>query len=642
MICNKCGNEVSEESKFCPVCGCAAETEENETNVQTSKEEASFADAMEEAGAQINTAAVPETEAEAAKETATESVPAAEEKAEENYKPVQPVKKSNKGLIIGASAAGAVAVAAAVGYFGFSNEIMHLFMGDAGFAGMIEEKSVEYICGNEVDTQKVDEAVAAYIEQMCYGEETPLANASEDTLDKVLSAYGDTSVTFRTEFDPGMLISLVDSEGMISNLLNIEAVLESVNGDDCDRFSYMLGDEGERIVGLDVFLKDNTVATLIPELTSEVFTVDINELTADDEEAETEEVKEKVEFSETEAKRIREKLVEIYRTELSESEIEYTKEGTDLVIADCPIDSERVIIRASDENINTMLKDMGDFLRNDEYIRNYYTEATGKEISEYEAIFDEAKYDFAGNVVIETYITDHAKVTGKKITLTETDSETEDEFSMIFETTDKNFDVVIGNAELTFKVTGRDNGDGSGNIEIAADGTDMSAPLVLAVDYSGVGTAEYRGETINVGKYSLYVSEKDEFFDYAMSSASQADEYSSDMSSDFGMGSGMDLSSVIGMLKDMKIEVSTECDGNSINSYLSLDIPMLFDIKFIADVKPLEAEKPVMPDCSNAIDLSDESALEGREDLMQEMMDKLKSLAEKSELIKTFIQLAEI
>ncbi len=658
MFCNKCGKELSERAKFCPQCGGAADEERIDNVKDEQQEEAkTFADAVQEVSDKSTDTAAPavtiaEMEAEqggvatAEKEEQPEEQPPekVEESVSEEVMPEfennVPEKKSKKGIIIGASAAVAVAGVAAVGYFGFSNEIMHLFMGDAGFAQMVDGKSVEYLCGGEkIETQQIDTVFADYVEQMFYGTEAAPVTDTNALTDQIFSLYGDSSIAVTAELDPGMLLSLFDSEGSFSDM-KFEALIEAVQGDDCDRISYILTENGERVLGADSYLQGDKIAMLMPELTAQSF---ISTIIPEETEEPEEEAKERVEFSDAEMKRIREGLVNIYKDTVAESEIEYTKSGTDLVLADCVVDSERVIICISSEGFSGMVQEMRDFLKNDEYLRNYYVQATGEDVSEYENKFaeDESEAATATQITIENYYTDHAEVTGKKIIVTETDEESGNTFEMSFETTLGNADLHIGDEEFRIDFTQRKTEKGCGIMEFIATDAENETPFVLEIDYSGVGVAEYCGQPVNTGKYTIKVSEKDKFIDSILESTS-ADDYDSDMMEETLPDSGMDLSSIAGMLKDIVIEVNTECDGNSIESSFTLEIPLFFDIIFTSEIAPLEAEKPVMPDCTDAIELDEDFDMAEYEDLQKEINENLLKLADKSKIIGMIIDKEEI
>ncbi len=652
MFCNNCGKELSERAKFCPQCGVAADREEvSETEEVQQEETKTFADIMQETASPAVTIAEMEAEQGGAATTEKEEQPVnqpeeqppeqVEAPASEGIIPEteenKPEKKSKKGIIIGAAAAVVVIGGAAAGYFCFSNEVMRFFMGDAGFAQVVEGKSLEYICGGELETDRIDAALADYVEQIFYGEEAASVTDTNSLTEQIFSVYGDSSIAMTAELDPGMLLSIIDTEGTFSNF-SIETLIEAVQGDDCDRISYILTENGERVLGADSYLQGDKIAVLMPELTSQSFIVS----TAQEETDETVKT-ERAEFDEAEMKRIREGLVNIYKNTVSEAEIEYTKSGTDLVLADCAVDSERVIICISAESFNGMVQEMSDFLKNDEYLSNYYVQATGEDISEYEKKFDENEYDSATQIIIENYYTDHAEVTGKKIILTDTDAESGKTFEMSFETTLGNCDLHMGDEEFYIDFTQRKTDEGCGKMEITFADAEKNIPFVLDVEYSGVGVAEYCGQSVNTGKYTIKVSEKDKFIDSILKGASSVDdEYDSDMMEETLPGTGMDLSSMASMLKNIVIEVNTECDGSSIASSFTLEIPMFFDIIFTSEITSLEAEKPVMPDCTDAIQLDDDFDMAEHEELQKEIYENLLKLADKSEIIGMIAEYAGI
>lgn len=638
MFCKKCGKELSEDAKYCPQCGSTVEEIKEEAPVISEEAPAATIAEMEEQAAQT-AVAVEEKQEETITEEAVEVKTEQPEMTENNVslgvyseasEAENPAKKSKKGIIIGAAAVAVVAGAAAVGYFCFSNEIMHLFMGDAGFAGMIEGNSINYISGGQFDEKQADALMADYAEQLFYGAQAEEPQLTKPMLDSVLDMSGDSSVAIKTELTPGMLLALADSDGVL-DIFNLEMGAEMVQGDDCNRISYWLDENGVRTIGADIFASENDMAMLLPELTSRTFIIQTAESETDGT------AKEKQEFSEAEMKRIREAVVDIYMNGIEKAGLEFTKGGSDLVVSDCAVDSERVIITFSAENLNTMLKEMGDFLKNDEYLRNYYVEATGNEISEYEKVFDETEYDTNTQLTIETYITDHAKVTGKKYIITSTDPETSETFDITFETALGNCDLYMGDDEFAISFTQRKTDETSGIMELTFDSKEENAPLVLEISYSDAGVAEYRGQPVNTGTYVLKLSEKDKLIDKILEEAGKSDDTDAMDESGFGF----DLSSVAGMLKDTQIETSVKCDGKSVSSSFAMDIPLLFKVSFSAEAKPLEnAEKPVMPDTADAVVLGEDTNIEDYPGLSEELQENLLILAENSEFIGKIMEIA--
>ncbi len=652
MFCKNCGNSLSEKAKFCSKCGNTVKREETEESKET------FADALDSVVEKENetpAVTISEMEAENSSQEITEIVEekqeeiVSEEKEPETQtalvttpestgiyeKEEAPVKKSKKGIIIGASAAVLVAGAAAVGYFCFSNEIMHLFMGDAGFGVMLEEKSITYLRGGNEEINDIDAVMAEYVGQALNGEEGEEADLTKSLLDQVLSVYGDSTVDINVGIDPGMILSLADSEDVLSKFkLNFSA--EAVQGEECDRVSYIYNEGGNRILGADLYLSEEDLLMLIPELTSETFIVETEDT--------SEEEKQKVEFSAQEMKRIRENVQKIYNKNLKNADFEYTKGGTDLVVAGCAIDSERVIIRLTEEDLDIMFGEMRDFLKNDEYLRNYYVEATGGDISEYEKMFEDSssedESESVSAITIETYFTDHAEVTGKKILITETEVDTGESFDMSFETTLGNCDFSIGDKDVTVALSQRKTDDTSGKMEITVRGEELGAALVLDVEYSDVGVAEYKGQPVNTGTYVLKLSDKDELIDYIIEDASSDEDYDDMMMTDASDAVG-DIASSVEMLRDIKIESSVTCDGTSVKSSLKIEFPLIMDLIFSAEVKPLETDKPVMPDSSNAIVVNEDFDMEDNEALQQEIYENLIALSEKSELLGMLIEYLE-
>ena len=658
MFCVKCGMRITEDSKFCSYCGAqvpvrdkapenpsvtaekpveeAVVTEERTVEVtETSAAEETPVETIETAIAdEEKTAEITGTVA--ASEEApvqTEEVPAGpvtgSELSDFSYAPVTPIKKkSRKGLAIGITA-GILAGGAALGYFCFSNEISRFIMGDVAFARSVEKGTMSYMNRSPVVQETLSEAVADAVESSLTENKT----VYNDDLDKILETYGDSEVTMSIDLDLDFFGAMaIGSE--LNRYLDSHSLVRVTQGEECNKISYVFIEKDEEIVGADVYTSDNSTVLTLPGLTEQVFVSD--NVSEDGKTAEP--------FDPKEAKRITDRLSEIYYRAYDMAEITFTK-GEFHIGEGEPVKCEEVCVYFNAELFSATVKEMADFLGNDEYFKTYCINSGKYTEAEYNEFFEKMK-NTSGDFTCINYIKQHKKLCGKmyiigvdteegRKTISGRFSKTENGADITFSVSDE-YTVVIAHSE------NEENDDGKITVKVLTDGNEN--PSVFEIEYSNIDEVDYHGVKVQTGKYTLrlvtdakdIINAVDEAGKNAEETANNAEE-----TADYGYNAAAN-GALTEFFEDSYISWGTECDGDSVNTFFTVRIDSLGKITLDTEVVPYEGEEPVMPDTSGAIDLSSDFDNPEYDELKKEIYENILALGERSELIKAIGEYMEL
>lgn len=625
MFCTKCGKSLADDAKFCSGCGAAVKSEPAPIPVVAESTPVAVEPipapvviepvpapvvaestpvAVEPAPASVATEPTPEPVVTEPVPTPAEPIPTPAPLPETFNEAVQtatPKKKKGKvGVIITCSALALVGAAAAVGYFCFSNQIMRLIKGDKGYAREISEKSyTEYIFdGAEIDFDKFDSSIALALENQKLEDSGNFSDTDDlkailktAPLKTILDMYGDSQLKLGANAELKALLSLSlgtnDSFSTILDLVNgSEYIVTAQNGENCEKYNYSFVFDGEEFISAEQYRSESLSAVTLPEITDEIFYISYE----NDEKFPTEEVK-----------RIRGEICTIIEKYYDEAEFIYT--DGEFNVAGNTINGTEIKIVFSQELCNIIYNEINDLLENDETLKGWFSEQDNENIENEESEKLEAELSFC------TYIAPHSEIIGKKIIVKDLSEENDsiaigyikndDETRFVLDSEDGGQLSVISVADT---VSDSFNTTDVINTEITYLEDKDSLPLVLDLRCENPQKIHYQGETINGGSYTLSLSDKDKLFSaYFIGSSAANDEVTDNMTEDFSS------TMMISALKGLKIKWSVTGDENKLNADFGIYSSSLLELSFTAELTPYSAaETAVMPDTTNAIDLSEE------------------------------------
>lgn len=508
----------------------------------------------------------------------------------------KPKKKSKKPVIISACVA-LLAGLLVLGFF-FMNEVLHFILGDVLFAKIVEGASITHVTnGEKTDDGEMDAFIA---KALTGGFKSGNYNTS---INEILSEYGGVEMRLGLDVEPGLLLGFLFSQEKLDMLFSGESVIRFTEDENCNLITYAFEEGGEEIFHIN-FYNDNEKSYIsAPDITDKGF------YTESDEDV----IKDVPEFSSEEVKRIRKELTEIYVSAYNRAKITYTKDEYQVNSIDL-VECEEVRVYFDEEVTSEIVEEMRDYLKNDAYVREYYVLSTGRDISEYEALFDDFKSEGHTFTVIN-YLGPRLKVLGKEY---ETGG-AEDVSSVAFSRHGRGVDFSLFNSGIfNFTVNTIRNDDNTSGLikitlELVEDG-ELLPPLVFDITYSELGTAEFNGKTINTGNYTLKISADDKYLGEKL-------------------GKILDLSA-------SSITLVTTCDESGLKGTLGINLHGVADITIDASLVPYEGEKAVMPDTEGAIYLDNELTGEELEVINNIIADAITKLSEKSEFFATIAQYA--
>ena len=450
MFCPNCGAALQEDARFCTACGSPVATavpaeetaiyenttppviteEATATTEAIQPEEAPAPEAIQPEEAPAPEAIQPEVNASSVNNDPMDFTPLVAAPIEAPKK-----KKSKKGLVIGISAAAAVLISgAAVGYFCFHDDITRLVMGEEKYSRMIEERSYsDYIGMKSMGDNKLDEFISGQIDTAAMS-----VNASDDVssfsdFSSIGIALSEKKEEFANSLNGNNTLSfdasgeihigdeiidfvnqLADEDIRINDYLDFFNSLKfsgSVTVGDVSEIVMNIAAESGSFLTYDIFAdKDGNVVGALPELSEKYYRPVIEE-----KDEEKEDKKELNPFGEAEAKRLREKLTEIYLKYFEKGEISVEKDY-ELSNGDIVIKGTAIISEFDSALINNFMTEVNDFLYNDEYVRGYCKDTLGKSEEEYKALFESE--EIKGSYTVINLVDKHNNVIGKKIEIT--------------------------------------------------------------------------------------------------------------------------------------------------------------------------------------------------------------------------------
>ena len=555
-------------------------------------------------------------------------------------------KKGKVGLIIGGTAIVLAGAAAAVGYFCFSNQIMRLIKGDAGYAKEIALKSYsDYILGGEeFDFGAVDDAIAARIEAVLLAEqarETGYQNReiisiinNTSSFDRILELYGDSEIKITADVEfYSFLKAILDGNDSVSEYLDamrgISLVSHVQSGENGNKYTYAARFKDSDIFCLEQYRSEELTTLTMPNFCDYTFYM------------ESENGENSITIPREEIERIRNEMYKIVDEAYSSAKFTYT--DGEFTVAGIQVKGTEVKTVFSNELCGDILKKWGEFLKNDEFLRNFYVSASSKSVSEYEKLFSSENIDPNMQITVCNYIAPHTEIIGKTIIVTDTSEDGESfaaglvnnkgefriiadipgggQFSVISATED---DVLIKDATGTIKT------------EISyVDGTD-GKPLVLDLICEDCDNITYCGKSVRTGKYTLSLSDKDEMLSSILTeSRYSGNDITGEMMSLSDSGSSAAI--IKEALKCAKISWSLDGDESRLNAEFSINVTSILSLRFNAELTPYTSGEAVeIPDISGekCIDLAEEMDEKTLNSIRLNISEKMLEALDKNDVLR--------
>ncbi|MCM1335453.1 MAG: zinc-ribbon domain-containing protein [Bacteroides sp.] len=526
-----------------------------------------------------------------------------------------PKKKKKKAApLIAGGVAVVVAGTAAVGWFGFRNQVLRLFLGDAGFAVRIEKKTGEFLSFGEGASSALTEAFAARIDEAIpllkeesadeiVFEEYEDAQIAETIaeLRAIVERFGGSEVAFGLSIEPDVLLnSLLGQSGEVTELLEtvgkFQGVLRAESDGNADRVEFSAEYEGDEIVGGAVTLDPNKLIMTVPALSGYTF---FTEYAAAGETA-------SVTVSAEELGRLGEAIAALYYKAYAEAALTY--EDGSFAVAGRTVEGTRIRAELSAEQMNALYQRITDMIQNDEYLREFYRTAVGEDGREYDELFTEPIV-FSAPFVAESYIAANETLLAKTYSFAIAEDEEDrdedgekDPVTFAYARPDENDSLRVGlpdGKRFGFdRLANAETEEDDGTIELLYTGsTEEDAPtLVLALDYVGSGTAEINGEPIALGTYTLHLSEKDTMLRSLLLGSSAAVKTADPSEYEEKEPSGT-LAILDTILERFTLTVSVkalDAAGGAIRTDLTLSLGDYLSVSAYLEQKPLEgAGEPI-------------------------------------------------
>lgn len=599
MICEKCGTDNFDNARFCRSCGQPVYRKPEGENAENTA---------------VNTAA-----------EIGGSVPAA-------AVPLPKKKKSKKALFIVLTAV-LLIIAALIAYFGFSNDIIRLYMGDAQFAQSIERRFFENYEDNEIGGLPSE-----WLQFSDVGASTSIPELT----DYVFDQYGNSRITGEAEFKGGVLFDWAFSqlktaapEQENDPFKDAEFAVELIEGDECNLVSFVLDEYEKRVASVDCYLTGERAVITVPELTDGVLYRDFGEL-----------LKSAGEFNPQEAQRVKDSLFNIYFSSYEKAELSFNK-GRYSVGGRKKASCLEVSAFFNEELTSELIKNMSDFVKNDQYLKQYAVSVLDVEEDEYERLVGSFFPDMGCGFTAVNYIKANRKLFGKKYILTHSDGVEETFVSIEATTEDYGTNVKLDSSEGAVRLArSKDSNDEHGTIDVdltlkTGEDDEEIPPLMFDIKYSGAGEAKYNGRTIKTGKYKFQLDKNDKFVDYMIFGSQKAAEDTSealdeetenenDMADILAGGAVKFLTNkVTDIFKKSYVQWEVDCKGGKVKMGAEFYVNKIGKYTVDAKITPVEGKKAVLPDTKNAVSLNDDSA-DSTDEIMEEIYTNVLKIGETS------------
>ncbi len=429
-------------------------------------------------------------------------------------------KKKKTGLIVGLSVAGAVAVGAAVGYFGFHDSITRLIMGDAGYAKYLGKQALGAIVKNIGTDDLADKAsqlisaagnAAADLRPLfspAVSGSEPSGAASPDIASLLTSALKNvpegkeltTAVSLNVQ--PGSMI-VNETVRSVADIINsISLNTSAAKNGEAAMVSAGASENGSRLGALELYSDGSNAVLALPGISGH--TVQFPSGGKADGAKDTA-------LDADEVKRIIGRISDIWFESFDSADITFTGKDTDtLTGGDIAVSAEgrSVTVTISEEQVNAMLTKMAEELKNDSCLIKYVNECFGMSEEDYRKLFPEEIK--AGCALSVRHIYDvHNNVLSSHISANASGVLTDLGIIGAGDNIGAGFRTESSGSSVSVRIAARSTGkaDGNANISIDINGTEFG----LAAEYSGVKTVKWLGKDTLVGKVTVKPADADAF-----------------------------------------------------------------------------------------------------------------------------------
>jgi len=451
---------------------------------------------------------------------------------------VKPVKKNKKvGKIILFSVIGLVVAAAVVVGLFFRGPVMNLFMGDQGYARMIEQGRINTVMNDEsvktftANSGKIANTAfsSAYT---AYKNNQSTDGYYEDSVDSLSSIafsgqdivkmfsenyalfmemYGVNGAEMTIDADVQLteagksMMGLGDAADEVLSYINDTEIKMAVGATEtAEGVEIALTDKsGFTVNARGIICSDGTVAVMFPFGSNKCIKM---QLDMQGEVVSSEEVD--IDIDSAEVERLTKAMTDIYLDYYNKADV--TIENGDLSIGgtDMKASGRLIVTKISPENVGAMLADMLKTAANDPYFRGKVMEMA----SELEADISDSDYataiEEAGNaikdsipfgVVVKTLVDFNGNVLGGAYGITSVDYGT---YNVKYISTGDDFGLAVdvyGMEVVSIIADAKNDTDGTIRMEIYG-GTGVN------IDYTGVKNEKYFNSEVPVGTYEIYLA----------------------------------------------------------------------------------------------------------------------------------------